>query len=55
MLVQFKLKHHSVIGSYLELYILDFRLVYMDRKLRHRPKIFMKSPRLNYAILKFTS
>jgi MoaA/NifB/PqqE/SkfB family radical SAM enzyme len=41
MLVQSKLEHCSVIGSYLELQILDLNLVYMDRKLRHRPKIFM--------------
>jgi hypothetical protein len=55
MLVQFKLKHHSIIGSYLELWILDFILVYMDRNLRHRPKTFMKSPRLNSAVLESKS
>jgi hypothetical protein len=38
----FKLEHHSVIGSYLELYTLDLGLVYMDGKLRHRPKISMR-------------
>jgi hypothetical protein len=41
MLVQSKLEHYSVIGSYLELWILDFNLVSMARKLRHRPKTFM--------------
>ena len=55
MLVQFKLEHHSIIGSYLKLQILDFSLVYMDRKLRHRPKIFIKSPRLNSTVLESKS
>jgi len=41
MLVQSKLEHYSVIRSYLKLQILDFNLVYMARKLRHRPKTFM--------------
>jgi hypothetical protein len=41
MLVQSKLEHCSVIGSYLELLILDFNLLYMARKLRHRPKTFI--------------
>jgi len=41
MLVQSKLEHYSVTESYLELYILDFNLVYMARKLRHRPKTFI--------------
>ena len=40
MLVQSKLEHCSIIESYLELQILDFSLVYMVRKLRHRPKTF---------------
>ena len=33
---------NMVIGSYLELQNLDLGLVYMDRKLRHRPKTFMR-------------
>jgi len=33
----------------------DLGLVYLDGKLRHRPKTFMKSPRLNSAVLEFKS
>ena len=51
-MVQSKLEHYSVIGSYLELQILDLGLLYMDRKLRHRPKTFMRSPRYKKAIFK---
>jgi len=40
-IVQSKLEHCSVTGSYLELSILDFNLVYMARKQRHRPKTFI--------------
>jgi hypothetical protein len=39
MLVQSKLEQCSVIGSYLELQILDLGLLYMDG--RHRPTTFM--------------
>ena len=52
MLVQSKLEHCSVIGSYLELQILDLGLHYMDGKLRHRPKTFMRSPRFKKAVFK---
>ena len=52
MLIQFKLEHRSIIGSYLELWILDFSLVYMVRKLGHRPKTFM---RVQDSILPFWS
>ena len=45
MLVQSKLEHCSVIGSYLELQILDLSPFYMDGKIRHRPTTFMWSPR----------
>ena len=41
MLVQSKLEHCSVIGSYLELQILDLGLLYMDGKVRHRPTTLM--------------
>ena len=41
ILVQSKLEHRSVIGSYLESQILDLGLLYMDGKIRHRPKTFM--------------
>jgi hypothetical protein len=34
---------------------LDLGLVYLDGKLRHRSKTFMKSPRLNSAVLEFKS
>jgi hypothetical protein len=34
---------------------LDLGLVYLVGKLRHRPKTFMKSPRLNSAVLEFKS
>ena len=50
--IQFKLEHCSVIGSYLELQILDFSLIYMDRKLRNRPTMFMSSGRPKSAIFK---
>jgi hypothetical protein len=53
MLVQSKLEHYSVIGSYLELQNLDLGVVYMDGKLRDRPKTFMKSPRFRKAVFKF--
>ena len=52
MPVQSKLKHYSVIGSYLELQISDLGLFYMDEKLRHRPKTFIWSPRLKKAVFK---
>ena len=55
MLVQSKLEHCSVIGSNLELQILDFNLVYIARKLRHRPKTYMRSPRLNSTVWKSKS
>ena len=45
MVVQSKPEHYSVIGSYLELWILDLGLLYMDGKLRHKPKTFMWSLR----------
>ena len=32
---------------------LGLGLVYMDKKLRHRPKTFMKSPRFKSAIFEF--
>jgi hypothetical protein len=32
---------------------MDLGMVYMDRKLRHRPKTFMKSPRFKRAVFKF--
>jgi len=41
MLVQSKLEHCSVIRSYLELYISDLGLLYMDGKVRHRPTTLM--------------
>ena len=52
MLVQSKLEHCSIIGSYLELQILDLGLLYMDGKLRHKPKTFMRSPRFKKAVFK---
>lgn len=52
MLVQSKLEHCSVIGSYLKLQISDFGLLYMDGKIRHRPKTFMWSPRFKKAVFK---
>ena len=52
MLVQSKLEHCSVIGSYLELQILDLGPFYMDGKIRHRPTTFMWSPRFNKAVFK---
>ena len=52
MLVQSKLEQCSVIGSYLELQILDLGLLYMDEKLRDRPKTFMRSPRFTKAVFK---
>jgi hypothetical protein len=48
-----KLEHHSVIGSYLELWTLDWCLVYCSRKLRHRPTTFMKSGRPKSVVCKF--
>ena len=45
MLVQSKLEHCSVIGSYFELQISNLGMLYMDEKIRHRPKTFMWSPR----------
>jgi len=41
MLVQSKLEHCLVIRSYLELYISDLGLLYMDGKVRHRPTTLM--------------
>jgi len=41
MLVQSKLEHCSVIGSYLELQISDLGLLYMDGKVRHRTTTFI--------------
>ena len=32
---------------------LGLGLVYMDKKLRHRPKTFMRSPRFKKAVFKF--
>ena len=52
MPIQFKLEHCSFIWSYLELWILDFSLVYMARKIRYRPKTFM---RVQDSILPFGS
>ena len=52
MLVQSKLEHCLVIGSYLELQISDLVLLYMDGKVRHRPTTFMRSPRFNKAFFK---
>ena len=52
MLVQSKLEHCLVIGSYLKLQISDLGLLYMDGKIRHRPKTFMWSPRFKKAIFK---
>ena len=52
ILVQSKLEHCLVIGSYLELYILDLGLPYMDGNLRHRPTTFMGSPRFKKAVFK---
>jgi len=48
-----KLEHHSVIWSYLELWTLDWCLVYYSGKLRHMPTMFMKSGRPKSAIFKF--
>jgi len=53
MPIQFKLEHCLVIGSYLELSILDFSLIYMDGKLRNRPTMFMNSVRPKSAVFKF--
>ena len=53
MSIQFKLEHCSIIGSYLELQILDFSLIYMDGKLRNRPTMFMNTVRPKSAIFKF--
>ena len=47
MLVQSKLEHYSVIGSYLQLQNLDLGLVYMDGKLRHRPKTIINIDEFN--------
>jgi len=33
----------------------DLGPLYMDGKIRHRPKTFMKGPRLNSAVFKFKS
>ena len=41
MMVQSELEYCSVIESYLELYISNLGLFYMDGKIRHRPKNFM--------------
>ena len=54
MLVQSKLEHCSVIGSYMELQISDLVLLYMDGKVRHRPTTFMWSPRFKKAVFKST-
>ena len=54
-MVQSKLEHSSVIESYLELQILDFNLIYMARKLRHRLKTFMDNARLNFVVWKSKS
>jgi len=48
-----KLKHHSVIWSYLELWTLDWCLVYCSKKLRQRPTTFMKSGRPKSTFFKF--
>ena len=52
MLVQSKLEHCSVIGSYLELQISDLGPLYMDGKLRHRPTTLMWIPKFRKAIFK---
>ena len=52
MVVESKLEYCLVIGSYLELQILDLGLLYMDRKLRHRPTTFMWSPRFKKVVFK---
>jgi hypothetical protein len=52
MLVQSKLEHCSVIGSYLKLQIWDLVLLYMDGKVRNRLTTFMRSPRFNKAVFK---
>jgi len=48
-----KLEHHSIIGTYLELWTLDWCLVYCSRNLRHRPTTFMKSGRPKSVVWKF--
>jgi len=48
-----KLERCLVIGSYLELQSLDFSLIYMDRKLRNRPTMFMNIGRPKSTIFKF--
>jgi len=52
MLVQSKLEHCSVIGSFLDLQILDLGPFYIDGKIRHRPTTFMWSPRFKKAVFK---
>jgi len=52
ILVQSKLEHCLVIGSYLELQILDLVPLYMDGKIRHRPTTFMWSPRFKKTVFK---
>ena len=48
-----KLEHHSIIGTYMELWTLDWCLVYCSGNLRHRPTTFMKSGRPKSAVCKF--
>jgi len=52
MLVQSKLEYCLVIESYLELYISDLGLLYIDGKLKHRPTTFMWSPKFKKAVFK---
>jgi hypothetical protein len=48
-----KLAHHSVIWSYMELWTLDWCLVYCSGTLRYRPTTFMKSGRPKSSVFKF--
>jgi len=48
-----KLAHHSVIWSYMELWTLDWCLVYCSGTLRYRPTTFMKSGRPKSFVFKF--
>ena len=52
MLVESKLEHCLVIGSYLELQISNLGLLYMDRRVRHRPTTFMWSLRFKDVVFK---
>ena len=52
MLVESKLEHCLVIGSYLELQISNLGLLYMDRRVRHRTTTFMWSLRFKDVVFK---